>query len=344
MRRIALITVIVIALLVAMTPGTALAWCNGPAKNGHVGDGYGSHDWILDHAIKLAGASGAWVHRSTALLATDDPDSQNTPATFHHYFETGSCRGAPYMVSELYHDAIVAYRAGDMAAASKDLGVLSHYYSDILQPFHTTSAANAYKALHNTYEYAVDHYQHTFKSASSWITPRPTVPVTDIRAKTVAAALYARSLFPALLSSFKTSHSVKKGTPLKVTKLVMSRAVNDLADIIRGIAEGSGEAAAPTTVNMSLSSTSPRQGQTIGAYVTCLDANGDPIPAVQVTFAWQLPTGTVTWTTYTEDNGRASRYQDIGAAPLAQKSYVTVNITVNGATTTRSCWYQPRSQ
>jgi uncharacterized protein YhfF len=343
MRRIALITVIVIALLVVMAPDTALAWCNGPARNGIARNGYGSHDWILDHAITLAGASGAWVHRMTALLATDDPDSQHTPAKYHHYFETGTCRGAPYMVAELYHDAIVAYRAGDMAAASKDLGLLSHYYSDILQPFHTTSAANAYEALHSQYERAVDSYQHTFQGASSWITPRPAIAVTDVRAKTVSAALYARSLFPALLASFKASHSVKKGTPLKVTKLVMSRAANDLADIIRGIAEGAGEATAPTTVDMSLSTTSPHQGRKVGAFVTCLDADGEPITAVEVTFVWQLPTGTVTYMTFTDDDGRASRYQDIGASPLMQTAYVTVEITVNGATTTRSCWYQPRS-
>jgi len=228
MRRIIVIA-LALALLVGATPLPAMAWCNGPAKNGHTGDGYGSHDWILDHAITKAGSGGAWVQRSVALLASDDPDTQKWGARFDHYLENGSCRGAAQSVADLYHKAVVAYRAGDMKAASRYLGQLSHCYSDILEPFHTTKAASGLLALHRQYEFAVDDHQNTRTKVASWFVPRAGAPVADVRVATIEAAAFARSLFPSLLTSYKASRSVTKGTPLKVTKLVMSRAVNDLA-------------------------------------------------------------------------------------------------------------------
>jgi hypothetical protein len=269
MRRCVRVAIVTL-MLTALVPSTAVGWCNGPAKKG-VGNGYGTHDWILDQAIALAGAEGKWVKRTTALLATDDPDTQHTAAMYHHFNEAGTSRGAPQIVSDLYHKAIVA---GDMAAASKSLGVLSHYYSDILEPFHVTSAANENLGIHLRYEYLVDDHQHKAGNVHSWITKRDAEPVTDVRAKTVDAALYARSFFPGLLASNKASRSVTKGNTFAVTKKVMSRAVNDLADIIRGIASGSGEAAPAGSVQMALSRTSPHQNQAVGIFVVCTDAQG----------------------------------------------------------------------
>lgn len=340
MRRIAVIAV-VIALMVGALPGTALAWCNGGPKNGIVGNGYGTHDWILDRAIKQAGADGAWVNRTSALLSTDNPDSQRTHYAYHWFREVGPGRGAPFMVSELYHKAVVAYRAGDKVSASKYLGVLSHYYADIIQPFHTSSTSDSYRKLHSDYEFAVDDYQHKPTGVAAWVTPRPVAPVTDIRAKTVSAALYARSLFPGLLASYKLSHSVRTGRTYTVTKLVMSRAVNDLADIVASIPLASGETSAPATVSMHLSRTNPRQNTGVTAYVTCTDSEGMPMDAVGVLFTWRLPTGTTTTRTFTDASGLATRGMDIGMSPIGQRSIVSANVTVNGTTTVVESWFVP---
>lgn len=332
MRRFALL-LIMTALLIGTVPHSALAWCNGPARNGRTGDGYGTHDWILDRSIRLAGSRGTWVNRNAALLTTDDPDTRRTNAFFHWYKESGSSRGAPFMVGELYHKAVVAYRAGDMLTASRHLGTLSHYYADITQPFHTTNRAAAYNTIHNQYEYAVDDYQHTPTGANSWVIARSRIPVTDVRAKTVSAALYARSLYPALFTSFRASRRVNTGTPYRVTRLVMSRSANDLADIISSIPDAAGEAPIPATVNMSLSHTYPRQYQRLGAYVTCTDAAGQPLNAVGVKFVWNLPSGTKTWLTFTDSYGRASRWEGIGAAPLMRNSTVTAYVIASGKVT-----------
>lgn len=343
MRRT--LTILLAAALLISTPATAaLAWCNGPTKNGSVGAGYGSHDWILDRAIKRAGAGGAWVKRTTALLSSDDPDSQDWGARSQHFVESGPMRGAPQTVGELYHKAVVAYRAGDMTAASKYLGQLSHCYADILQPFHTSSAANDYPKTHKRYEWAVDDRQNTSTKSLTWLTLRQPVQVTDVRAKTVAAGLYSRGFFKSLVGSYRSSGTVGSGTPLRITKAVMSRAVNDLADIIVSIPTGSGEATDAATVEMGLSRTDPRPKENVRAWVRIYGPDGAPLDAVGVTFVWTLPSGTVKWVTYTDATGYISRNQNIGAAPLGRPLSVKTIVTVNGKTTTNTRTFVPTAR
>lgn len=332
MRRFAL-SLMLIAALVASMPGTASAWCNGPAKKGHAGDGYGTHDWLLERAIKNAGPGGTWVIKSKALLASDNPDSRKVSPIYHAFRERGSVRGAPQMVSDMYHKVIVAYQAGDMSAASTYLGELSHYYADITQPFHTTSAAAPYRSLHIAYEYSADDYENTPTRSLSWITLRPPVPVTDIREKTIEAAEYARTQFPSLLKSFKASRTARTGNANRITRRVQSRAVNDLSDIIASVPTASGEATAVAEVAMSLSTTTPRPGQKIGAFVTCTGPEGQPLEGVGVTYTWRLPTGTATWTSFTDARGWIYRYQDIGSLPIGALTPVTARVTVNGVST-----------
>ncbi len=140
--------------IVAVAPAHALAWANGAVRDGVRGQGYGTHDWVLDRAIALAGAQGAWVVRSAALGATDDPDFIGSPAEYHVYLASGGARGAAHAVSGAYSKAVAAYQAGDRVAASRYLGRLSHYYSDTLQPFHTVNASSRPGSLHWSYESA----------------------------------------------------------------------------------------------------------------------------------------------------------------------------------------------
>lgn len=50
-RRTALVAMLVGTMLSAGAQ-QAFAWCNGPYE----GNGYGTHDWVLDHAIDWAGS------------------------------------------------------------------------------------------------------------------------------------------------------------------------------------------------------------------------------------------------------------------------------------------------
>lgn len=60
-----------VALLLTAAPSPELAWSNGVDGP----DSYGTHDRILDKAIKAAGNKADWVKVGIALRATDDPDT-----------------------------------------------------------------------------------------------------------------------------------------------------------------------------------------------------------------------------------------------------------------------------
>jgi len=275
-----------------------------------------------------------------AYRATDDPDSYKADLTWHHFKESGAARGAPYAVSLYYEKAVAAYKAGDYAAASKYLGVLSHYYSDACQPFHTTRNATNYAKLHVEYEYDVDDYQHKLGNVTSWVTPRAYQPVTNIRSKTIAAAKFARSRYPSLLKTYKASHNISRtGTPRRITKEVQSRAANDLADIIRTIPKGKGLAPMPAATKASVWRYHPRQYQRNGTYVVCTDASGRGIEGVGVKFTWRLPSGTKTLLRYTGTDGKVETWEDIGATPLMQPRYVTATVPVSGETTSTDAYY-----
>lgn len=320
-------------------PARALAWCNGPYN----GNGYGSHDWILDEARRLAGPGGKWVVRKTALLSSDTPDTSKWAAATQHYFETGSCRGGPQTVSDLYHKAIVAYKAGNKDKASIYLGQLSHCFADIGQPFHTTSAANDHKALHKQYEWAVDDYQNVYGLNRSWLTPNTAQDVVDVRERSISVALFARDRYASLVKSYSATHSVRSGTSGRITKELMSRIVSDLADMIRGIAAGTGEAAMPQPITeVHLTQYSPRQGQSVGAFVSCVDADGNPLPGVGVKFVWHLASGKKTIQAYSQDDGQAHFYQPIGSPPAGVPESVDAVVTVAGVTQNATAWFTPR--
>src|SRR5829696_1961342 len=77
--------------LLSATAGPALGWGNG----GNLGNGYGTHDWIVGQAIKVFGETPpAWFDLDAALLATDDPDKVFWATNEHVFYEKGYGRGA----------------------------------------------------------------------------------------------------------------------------------------------------------------------------------------------------------------------------------------------------------
>ncbi len=171
-------------LALSLGVASAVAWCNGPAplaKPKSAGYGYGTHDWILQHAIKQAGAEGDWVNVKTALWHTNDPDYYNTNRNLHLFRDKGPSRGGPQAVADQYYIAAQALRRGDKAAASKALGILAHYYTDIMQPYHTTNDGMKYKTAHNYYEHAVDEYNQSLRGGHLLAHRAPANPVTDVR-------------------------------------------------------------------------------------------------------------------------------------------------------------------
>ena len=337
-RRVCLFSVLLVLALGAIVP-SAFAWCNGPDS----GEGFGTHDWILDQAIRLAGPDASWVDAPTALTATDDPDDE--VVRFDHIFlNKPRYGGAPQRVADLYYEAVTAYAAGDTVGSSRCLGLLSHYYSDALNPFHTSYAAIARSALHIPYELALIPYTRTSGQNGQWIVAAARRPIVDVRLKSVLAARYSRARFTRLFMGLTATATIDIAQPdvSAVTTQVLSRAANDLADVIAGIRRGEGLALAPATVRVTISNRRPTRGTRVYVYARCSDAAGKPIEGARVAFAWPLASGGVTTATaITGASGVAYTSSVIGALPRWVKAPVRVEAASSGAVRRGSTWFVP---
>jgi hypothetical protein len=340
MPRRAITFACTLILAMAFSVGTAHAWGNG----GDQRNGFGTHDWILDEAIRVSGASGDWVDVQTALLASDDPDSMGTDKTLHVFYQSGLYGGAPAEVSKLYYEAVLAYRAGDTEQASLCLGRLSHYYSDVLQPFHSNYLVmgKPVSVLHKNYELGVDPYVLRGRNEDR-LPPYASKPATDVRKMTIAAASFSRAYYPALRSSFSRSGTIDVGSRsvLSLTYTVLGRAVNDLADIIASVPTGSGLADPVTSIKMKMSQRTIAIGGKIGAFATCKDANGRPIKGAEVVFTFVRSAGPVVMVRFTDSHGVAHAWRKVKRGDRG-RVYVTAVAAINGVSTAATGSYKAR--
>jgi len=218
-------------LLGALLSGTlaerAHAWSNG----GDGGNGFGTHDWVLYEANRLAESRGYhWLRLGAALRATDDPDTR-LHDTYHHVYDVwGSTYGdAPERVQELFTQAVRHLRHGRPRAASVAFGLLAHYYADICNPTHTDSSALE-DGMHSRHESAANTRTDAKGEHRSWVR----VDGIQVRAGAYAparrAAAYAHQYYWELVRTYSREGWVP--STATITRRCLSRAVNDLADLL----------------------------------------------------------------------------------------------------------------
>jgi hypothetical protein len=312
----------------------ALAWSNGPDGR----DTFGTHDWILTEA--LTQAAPGWVETATALAATDDPDTvlPMSDRPNHAWRASGTYRGGPQTVTDYYHLTMQAYRQGDYHNASHYLGMLSHYYSDLCVPFHTSYTAGSHEILHVRYELQVDTYLRAPGDNASWITTAPRVPMTDVRKKAIGAALTSRGFYDSLVVNYG-AYGYDVVVDL-ITRDALSRAVNGFADIISAIPSGTGEPTAGP-IRISLSTAYPRQEQTMTATARVLTPSNKALQGARVTFLWDLPAGPVSTFAFADDHGYVSSECNIGRTPTGTVTPVRAEVTMSGVTTSAEATFTP---
>ena len=356
LRRIAT-TLTMSVLLVSLAAVPALGWGNGPGDiPTQDGNGYGTHDWVLDNAIRMTrsadGGNASWVNVEVALRATDDPDYGVTATSgeMHGYKNTGVYQGGPQAVADEYFQLMTAYNKGDYTQASRHLGVMSHYYSDICQPYHTDARGTMSEnnGRHHEYELTVTELTRTRSSSAGWLSADPRTDVYDIRSQAVQAALYARTKYT-VLDAYLAAHNGRvTGDAHSTTGDVLNRATNDLADIIRAVPRGEGLAKSPTVMKQRMQKMTyyyPRKGtrkaDMVRSEVRCYDAAGRPMRGVKVTFVWPLSI-TKKQVAFTDGDGMAYNWQapDYGISLMKKRSVVSQTVQSNQIATA-STWFMP---
>jgi hypothetical protein len=224
-RVIIVFTLAAFALLVV--PSVAGAWANGS----DYGNGFGTHDWVLYEANRLAGSRGYhWLAWSAAQRVTDDPDTKIGDTWYHSYDVWGSTYGdAPSRVAGLYSAAVDALRADDRAKASRKFGLLSHYFSDVCNPTHT-DGSDTEDEMHAAYESAVDNRTDEKGEHRSWVSFNGIQVRNSAKSATISAAKWSHQYYSPLVKSYNANgYSTAVNT---ITRRCLNRAANDLADLI----------------------------------------------------------------------------------------------------------------
>ena len=337
------------ALLLVPAAAPAAAWSNG----GSGGDGYGTHDWVVDQALAIlttADRAPAWFDRTAALRRTDDPDTVESAADpsrkiEHVYRDAGKRGGAVHRISEHYAEAIAALKAGDEVAASEAIGMLAHFYGDIMQPYHAAVAGSSQDAAHHEYELAVDARTRRPADAPGWTNDAQTVStLTDVRRTAIAAAAYSRARYADLHAAWTASKSTSNATVDRLTGELLKRTARDLANIIWSVEQGAGRSPALAALSAKVKWVGVRAGEPYQAlYVTARDAAGRGLEGVEVRVAWPMPGGkTLALRTWTGPTGEVKLVQSVSKdLPLLARRLVPTRVTVNGKLAEREPWFIP---
>ncbi len=347
MRR-TLIALCVAVLLVAAGPSSALAWGNGATR-----DGFGTHDWILYHAIELAGEDASWVDTETALLASDDPDVwrdsyADTSVAYrveqprHLYYVGSTKQGGPQAVTDHYALMVAAISADDTMTASRELGVLSHYYADMLSPFHTLSYGSGSLEDgrdHYRYEAAVSTITQSPEAHSEWISPLAPRAITDVRARAVQAALYSRSKTLGLISKYGDFVGYDP-TGDTQSHALLNRGANDLADVIRSGKSGSGMPRPIATISAWAEYYYPALGRPARVSAKVRDDRGHEVQGVKVSYEFRVAQP-CTYVDYTDAYGASSQIHQNILGTLRVPFKVVVTAASAGTTLTSTLELKP---
>jgi hypothetical protein len=344
----------------AGTVAPVAAWAN-------YGDKYGTHDWILDQAFRMfddRGINISWIDRTTALLATDDPDNIEVKADptrdiEHVYTGDGGRRGgAPDRITEHYAAVLRYYQAGKTAKAAGDdatatarfktasynLGMLAHFYGDILQPFHTSRDAIGKSTTHKAYEQLVDDLTRHPVDAPGWQIKNTTFApkdVTNVRTAAIAAAAYSRARYLNLQANFAASDTSLKPVAAQITKEVLLRASGELANLISSVPKGIGNPPPVGSISLTLRWRGVKTNEAserLDGQV--LDINGKPMEAVRVDIAWPMPDGSTKIMPFWADGaGWGHIYGVVGSNTYMKHNEVKATVRTNTTTLVKTTWW-----
>ena len=227
-----LLPLVLAFVLVLSLQSPVSGWSNGRAGP----NSFGTHDWILERAVKAVTEEIPWLRLRVALRATDDPDVRegvdHASGTWWHVWDEWGATygGAPEAARVWARRAQRRHDAGRDRAASRAVGILAHIVGDVAQPMHTDSSERE-DSVHSAYEVAVDGRSER----GDGIYPFRFDGVDQARpyGKTVAVARRAHLFYWDLIRIYD-AHGYNRRVH-RITKRQLNRAANALADFLAGL-------------------------------------------------------------------------------------------------------------
>ena len=331
-------------LAAAGTIAPVTAWSNR-------GDGYGTHDWILDQALRLLderNVGHGWVNRNIALEATDDPDTVEVEADparkiEHTYTGVGRRGGAIHRITEHYAKLLHAYDANDDNEASYQLGMLAHFWGDLSMPFHTNQDAQTNDNEHQALELLVNDLTREPTDKPGWSVANTNWDpsnMSNVRTGAIAMAAYSRTRYHDLDAAFAASDTNLSNAADNIVQQVLIRASGDLADLIQSVPKGIGNPPPVGSLNVwarwhGVKANEPNQL----IYGKVRDVNGDPIEGVRVDVTFPTDGGPKTWEFWTDATGEGHVRIQVENPALMVKKDVSAKVKTDQTSETDGDWY-----
>ncbi len=215
--------------------GVAGAWSEGNPPTG-----IGTHDWIIGAAKTVANqnvaTSADWLNVSVAQSFSHYPDEVYNDLNNHAYDLWGLLRlgNAPNTVKSHWTLAVNALKVKDLYTASKEVGLMAHYFDDICNPWHTTyefSNVTVQTKYHSVYENDVLGHEPATVTKDGYQT------VSDAATATKNAATFSRNYYTVLANAYIAYGTAGYNAPNvdSTTKMLLAKAANGLADLITSI-------------------------------------------------------------------------------------------------------------
>jgi hypothetical protein len=214
------------AALVLSSAAPAAGWANGTEGC----NSFGTHDLVLDAALDMVDAS--WVNRRVALRATDDPDCKDgidhASGTWWHVYDRWGDEwgGADEATAVWFRRTKRRLEAGRERAASRALGIMSHFIADVANPMHTDQSDKE-ESIHSPYEDDVDDrlrdYLFSYDGRDAAKPGRRTRRIARIAHRSYWDLVHAYD-----------AHGYNRKVH-RITKRQLKRAANALADLISSL-------------------------------------------------------------------------------------------------------------
>jgi len=197
---------IVVYILVSFTFSAGFMPDVSAWKNGATGGGYGTHDWVAQHALDwLPESEKQFItgNLQVYLYGTEIPDVVIRD-TFRHHIYYNSAKNmvddaAAQRALEEYNNALGYLKSGDFENATKCAGIMSHYIADVAVFGHVMGAYTEWGAEkhHDDYE------EYVYKRTSSYNSEFVSYLFFDGKLDTITAYNAAASLAKDTTFDFK---------------------------------------------------------------------------------------------------------------------------------------------
>jgi hypothetical protein len=315
------------------------------------GDGYGTHDWILDQALRLLDERNighGWVNRTIALEATDDPDTVEVEADparkiEHTYTAVGRKGGAIHRITEHYAKLLHAYDANDDNEASYQLGMLAHFWGDLSMPYHTAQAAQDFDNEHAALELLVNDLTREPTDKPGWSVANTNWDVSNmpnVRTSAVAMAAYSRARYQTIHDNFEANDTSLSNPVENAMQELMIRVSGDLADLIQSVPKGIGNPPPVGSLQLWARWHGVKGNETNQLiYGKVKDVNGDLIEGVRVDVTFPTDSGPKTWEFWTGADGEGHVRIEVDNPALMLKKDVTGKVKTDQTTESDGDWY-----